>query len=102
MKSELSLEEEETLRSVLVYAKREHYKVIVSLLDRLCPKPKPKTREEIITSMCYTQRHDYGLVKTGSSISGMTEEERKFLWNQMAKVFDNDIAPHMEFRNNRQ
>jgi len=53
-----------------------------------------KTREEIITSMCYTWRHDYGLVKypdPGGYIfpgvtSGMTDEERKALWNQMAQI----------------
>lgn len=63
-----------------------------------------KTREEIITSMCYTWRHDYGLDKTiGTGFSdiissGITDQERKMLWNQMAQVFDNDIAPYMEFR----
>lgn len=60
-----------------------------------------KTREEIITSMCYTWRHDYGLDKQDNDIlitSGMTKTERVFLWNQMAQLFDNDIAPYMEFR----
>lgn len=63
-----------------------------------------KTREQIITSMCYTWRHDYGLDKTiGTGFadiitSGMTEQERKILWRQMAQIFDNDIAPYMEFR----
>lgn len=57
------------------------------------------TREEIITSMCYTWRHDYGLEKTeGVLSSGMTKEERSFLWNRMAQIYDNDIAPNMEFR----
>lgn len=64
-----------------------------------------KTREQIITAMCYTWRHDYGLTKhedpggyTFPSIAGMTESERQSLWSQMAQIFDNDIAPHMEFR----
>lgn len=65
-----------------------------------------KTREEIITAMCYTMRHDYGLVKELSPecgflnllSSGMTQQEREGLWRQMAQIFDNDIAPHMEFR----
>lgn len=63
-----------------------------------------KTREEIITSMCYTWRHDYGLDKTvGTGFadiisSGMTQQEREALWRQMAQIFDNDIAPYMEFR----
>lgn len=48
-----------------------------------------RTREQIISSMCFTKRHDYGL---------MTEEERRFLYNQMAQIFDNDIAPYMEFK----
>jgi hypothetical protein len=65
-----------------------------------------KTREQIITSMCYTYRHDYGLVKeadpggfTFPLESGMTEDERRLLWQQMAQIFDNDIAPYMEFKN---
>ena len=64
-----------------------------------------KTREQIITSMCYTWRHDYGLTKQEDpggynfpGIAGMTENERQSLWRQMAQIFDNDIAPHMEFR----
>jgi hypothetical protein len=63
-----------------------------------------KTRDQIITSMCYTWRHDYGLDKMehdgpGGLISaGLTNAERKLLWRQMAQIFDNDIAPHMEFR----
>jgi len=64
-----------------------------------------KTREQIITSMCYTYRHDYGIVKQEDpggynfpSLSGMTEVERKSLWNTMAQIFDNDIMPNMEFR----
>lgn len=64
-----------------------------------------KTREEIITSMCYTYRHDYGLTKHADpggwafpEVAGMTQQEREFLWSQMAQIFDNDIAPHMEFR----
>jgi hypothetical protein len=72
-----------------------------------------KTREEIITSMCYTMRHDYGLVKELSSFDGNTANEifafdrltsgmysgdREALWNQMAQIFDNDILPYMEFK----
>ncbi len=64
-----------------------------------------KTREEIITSMCYTFRHDYGLDKDigngfiSELTAGMTVSERALLWNQMAQIFDNDIAPYMEFKN---
>jgi len=63
-----------------------------------------KTREQIITDMCYTCRHDYGITKNnaGNSTdilsSGMTDSERKSLWNQMAQLFDNNIAPHMKFK----
>jgi hypothetical protein len=62
-----------------------------------------KTRESIITSMCYTMRHDYGLGRPKDSHfpldSGLTDQERLALWNQMAQLFDNDIAPYMEFKN---
>jgi len=60
-----------------------------------------KTREQIITSMCYTWRHDYGLRKGEATTlsSGMTEEEAKALWEQMEQIFDNDIIPHMKFKN---
>jgi hypothetical protein len=60
-----------------------------------------KTREDIITSMCYTWRHDYGLVKETSTFpfeAGMTQGQREILWKQMAQIFDNDIAPYMEFK----
>jgi hypothetical protein len=65
-----------------------------------------RTREQIITSMCYTKRHDYGLTKhpdpggyTFPLEAGMTPEEQEALWNEMAQIFDNDIAPYMEFKN---
>jgi hypothetical protein len=61
-----------------------------------------KNRLQIITSMCYTFRHDYGLRKGGHNGwlgAGMSDDEAKALWNQMAQLFDNDIAPHMDFKN---
>ena len=63
-----------------------------------------RTREQIITSMCYNYRHDYGLtisedVRMYSLESGVTEQERKAIWKTMAQIFDNDIAPYMEFKN---
>jgi hypothetical protein len=64
-----------------------------------------KTREQIITDMCYTWRHDYGLDKQehdgpGGLIScGLTQDERDRLWRQMAQLFDNNIAPNMVFKN---
>jgi hypothetical protein len=60
-----------------------------------------KTREDIITSMCFTYRHDYGLDKREDAYAfeaGMTQKDREFLWKQMAQIFDNDIAPNMEFK----
>jgi len=71
-----------------------------------------KTREQIITDMCYTCRHDYGIKKpepehneaegifdiVGVLEAGMTDSERKALWNEMAQIFDNCIAPHMIFK----
>jgi hypothetical protein len=61
------------------------------------------TREEIINNMCFTYRHDYGLTiseddKMYTLNSGVTELERKGIWNTMAQIFDNDIAPYMEFK----
>ena len=54
------------------------------------------TREEIINNMCFTYRHDYGLTiseddKMYTLNSGVTELERKGIWNTMAQIFDNDI-----------
>jgi hypothetical protein len=63
-----------------------------------------KTRDEIITAMCLTWRHDYGLERRehdgpgGLITMGLTEQQRQSLWNQMAQIFDNNIAPNMEFR----
>lgn len=58
-----------------------------------------RTRDQIITSMCFTYRHDYGLLKESKGFSsGMTEEERKSLWNKMAQIFDNDIAPYVDLK----
>jgi len=61
------------------------------------------TREEIINNMCLTYRHDYGITiseddKMYTLSSGVTELERKGIWNTMAQIFDNDIAPYMEFK----
>lgn len=62
-----------------------------------------KTREEIINNMCMTFRHDYGLRiseddRMYTLMSGMTEREAQALYNDMAQIFDNDIAPYMEFK----
>ena len=55
-------------------------------------------REQLITDMCLTFRHDYGLVisedeRMYSLNSGMTELERQGLFNTMSQVFDHNIAP---------
>ena len=61
-------------------------------------------RESVIANMCFTFRHDYGILKNESEgfahliSAGMTQEERIYLWNTMAQIFDNDIAPYMEFK----
>ena len=65
---------------------------------------KMRTREEIINSMCLTWRHDYGLRVEKHEhpySAGMTDDERNYLWHQMAKIFDNDIAPYMQFKRER-
>ena len=53
--------------------------------------------------MCMTYRHDYGLEiseddRMYTLMSGMTKREREALYNTMAQIFDNDIAPYMEFK----
>ena len=62
---------------------------------------KNNQREYVISQMCFTYRHDFGLDKdpddTGFS-SGVAPEERKALWEQMAQIFDNAVIPNMEFR----
>ena len=60
-------------------------------------------REEIIHNMCMTFRHDYGLEiseddRMYTLNSGMTKREREGLFSTMAQIFDNDIAPYMEFK----
>jgi hypothetical protein len=55
-------------------------------------------REQIIMSMCYTFRHDYGLDRTNGDLSGTNKSEREYIHDLMSKLFDNDIAPHMTFR----
>jgi hypothetical protein len=63
-----------------------------------------KSREEIITDMCYTYRHDYGLDKDPNDpswLSGMTPDERKGLWETMAQIYDNDVKPIMDLKNGK-
>lgn len=52
-----------------------------------------KTREQIIESMCMTWRHDFNIIRSPENkFSGMTIQEREFLYSQMSQVFDNVIA----------
>ena len=55
-------------------------------------------KEEIIISMCYTYRHDYGLSKVDDFSSGVTPNEKHFTYNLMSQIFENDIEPHMIFK----
>lgn len=61
-----------------------------------------KTREQIIVEMCYTYRHDFGLNRSEDDppwVAGLTDKERKGLLKTMEQIFDNNIAPHMEIKN---
>lgn len=61
-------------------------------------------RLSIITNMCYSSRPDFEYLPrpTGET----KHERRKFdprmkttsLWCSMAKIFDNDILPYMNFK----
>ena len=58
-----------------------------------------KSREEIITEMCFTFRHDYGLPKSEHAWqfeAGMTGDERQFLYSQMAQIYDNDLSMYID------
>jgi hypothetical protein len=62
------------------------------------------TREQVIHNMCMTFRHDYGMIISqdrakSTPAAGMTQKQREALFRQMAQIFDNDIAPYMEFKN---
>jgi hypothetical protein len=50
-----------------------------------------------------TFRHDYGLRiseddRMYTLMSGMTKHEQEALYRDMSQIFDNDIAPYMEFK----
>ena len=65
-----------------------------------------KTKSEIITAMCITFRHDYGLPKENYRIEGtheplspgMTKQEQETLYNTMLKIYTNAIEPYMVIR----
>ena len=58
-----------------------------------------KTKEEIITSMCYTYRHDFGLLKLDNEPSwtiGMTTKDAEMLYKTMEQIYNNNIEPILE------
>lgn len=59
-----------------------------------------KTKEEIIYDMCMTYRHDFGLRKTPDDppwTAGMTEQDAKMLYKTMEQIYNNDIAPIIDY-----
>jgi hypothetical protein len=52
-----------------------------------------KSKEELITSMCYTARHDYGLEETDSDLLLYSRTE---LRNKMECIYDACVAPYIE------
>ena len=53
-----------------------------------------KTCDQIITGMCYTFRHDYGLLNEDEDSrisSGMTRVEQEVLFSKMSQVFKHDV-----------
>ena len=57
------------------------------------------TKHDIITDMCYTYRHDYGLTKNPedpSWVAGMTDSERLGLYKTMEQLYDHHIKPMKE------
>lgn len=64
------------------------------------------TREGIITNMCYTWDHAFGMEKDPvfeglQLMGGYTPEERQALWNRMAQIYDNDIAPFHKIKSKK-
>ena len=56
-------------------------------------------KNEIITDMCMTYRHDYGLTKRPEDppwVAGMTDEERLGLYKTMEQLYEHHIAPMQE------
>jgi hypothetical protein len=62
-------------------------------------KRPPETKDDIVTSMCYTWDHAFGLDKDPEIegiqfTGGYTPEERRALWNQMSQLYDHHVAPY--------
>lgn len=64
--------------------------------------PSDGDRRRIVTSMCYTTRHDYGLERLGPRESngvvdpvGMNRQQQEALYKQMDQLYDHHIHPLM-------
>lgn len=62
--------------------------------------PSDGDRHKIVTSMCYTTRHDYGLEQTDDagfavSPSGMNRQQQEALYRNMDQLYDHHINPLM-------
>jgi hypothetical protein len=58
-----------------------------------------KDKNQIITDMCYTYRHDYGLRKDPNEphgLAGMTDQDAKMLYKTMEQIYTNNIKPHLK------
>jgi hypothetical protein len=67
-------------------------------------KRPAESRVDIITSMCYTWDHAFGLDKDPvidgiPFTGGYTDQEREALWNRMAQLYDHHVAPHIKSEN---
>ena len=61
------------------------------------------TKESVITNMCLTFNHAYCLPAKSAEDANplncaLTQQEKDFLWRQMAQIFTNDVEPFMEFK----
>ena len=64
-----------------------------------------KEKEQIITDMCYSYRHDYGLRKQEGDptwTSGMTEQDAKMLYKTMEQIYNNNIEHLIEYYKGKQ
>lgn len=61
---------------------------------------KMKTREEVILSMCHAYRDDYSLSRTPGDHQrgGFNESERTYVYDMMTRIFDQGVAPYMDFK----
>ena len=62
--------------------------------------PSDGTRRRIVTGMCFTTRHDYGLMEIETdnksvaiTMMGMNAQQREALYRQMDQLYDHHIDP---------